>query len=112
MLESEPLQAALARAARTLPDNQVGELADLLAGADRPTPAVRSRALSLVATDVFAETVHEIISAWSSAGETPGIALALGLRTAASAVQAEREQEQIDIVWTGPTTAAVALRRT
>lgn len=112
MPESEGLQAALVRAARTLPDDQVVELADLLAHADGPTPGVRSRGLALVATDVFAEAVDEIVSHWSSTEEMPGVALAFGLRAAAAAARGEREREQVDIVWTGPTTAAVALRRT
>lgn len=112
MPEDAPLLAALARAARTLPDDQIGELAGLFAEADGPTLGVRSRGRSLVATDVFQEVFSEILSAWSSAEQMPGAALALGLRTAAAAAQAEREQEQIDIVWTGPTTAAVPLRQT
>jgi len=113
MSESNALDASVARAARTLPDDQLAELAELLAHADGPTPGVRSRGRSLVATDVFAETVDEIVSAWSSvAEEIPGVAVALGLRTAAAAARTEREREQVDIVWTGPTTAAVALRRT
>lgn len=112
MPESNGLEASVARAARTLPDDQLAQLADLFAHADGPTAGVRSRGRLLVATDVFAETVDDIVSAWSSASEIPGVALALGLRAAAAAARAEREREQVDIVWTGPTTAAVALRRT
>jgi phosphatidylserine/phosphatidylglycerophosphate/cardiolipin synthase-like enzyme len=34
------------------------------------------------------------------------------LRTAAAAAREERDEEEVEIVWTGPTTSAVALRRT
>jgi cardiolipin synthase A/B len=88
------------------------QLADLLAGANSPTPGVRARAASLVATRVFGEAATEIVDAWSSADHLAGEALALGLRAAAIAARQEREEEEIEIVWTGPTTSAVALRRT
>jgi cardiolipin synthase A/B len=112
MPDREELQTALVYAARTLPTDQLAELASLLERADGPTPGVRARAASLIATDVFSQAATAIVEAWSSAQDLPGAGLALGLRAAGAAAREEREEEEIEIVWTGPTTAAVALRRT
>jgi phosphatidylserine/phosphatidylglycerophosphate/cardiolipin synthase-like enzyme len=110
--DTDALQLALVRAARTLPDDQLRQLADVLVGADVPSPGMRARARSLVATDVFSEAVSEIVDAWSAVDALPGSALALALRASASAARAERDEEEVEVVWTGPTTSAVALRRT
>ena len=112
MPDPEGLQRAVVRAARTLPSDQVEQLAAVLDGSDGPTPAVRASATSLVATDVFGEAVAEIVEAWSVAEGVPGSAVALALRAAAAAAREERDEEEVEVVWTGPTTSAVALRRT
>jgi phosphatidylserine/phosphatidylglycerophosphate/cardiolipin synthase-like enzyme len=112
MPDPDGLQRAVVRAARTLPGDQLEQLAAALDGADGPTSAVRARATSLVATDVFDEAVTEIVDAWAATDGLPGSAVSLALRTAAEAARDERDEEEIEIVWTGPTTSAVALRRT
>jgi phosphatidylserine/phosphatidylglycerophosphate/cardiolipin synthase-like enzyme len=112
MSEGNALQAAIVRAARTLPADQLGQLASVLERADGPTPATRARAASLVATDVFVEAVSEIVDAWASAAVVSGAGVALGLRAAAHAATQERDDERVEIVWSGPTTTAVVLRRT
>ena len=112
MPDPDGLQRAVVRAARTLPGDQLDQLADALDGADAPTAAVRARATSLVATDVFDGAVSEIFGSWSTAENVSGSAVALALRTAAEAAREERDEEEVEIVWTGPTTSAVALRRT
>jgi phosphatidylserine/phosphatidylglycerophosphate/cardiolipin synthase-like enzyme len=112
MPDTDVLQLAVVRAARTLPGDQLHQLADALERADGPNVAVRARALSLVATDVFGEAVAKILDAWSVVDTLSGSAVALALRASAEAAREEREEEEIEIVWTGPTTSAVALRRT
>jgi cardiolipin synthase A/B len=106
------LQLAVVRAARTLPGDQLDQLAGALDHAEGPGAAVRARATSLVATDVFGQAVEEILAGWSAVETFTGPAVALALRASAAAAREERDEEEIEIVWTGPTTSAVALRRT
>jgi phosphatidylserine/phosphatidylglycerophosphate/cardiolipin synthase-like enzyme len=112
MPEADALQLAVVRAARTLPGDQLDQLANALDEADGPSAALRVRTTSLVATDVFGQAVAEILDAWSGGDALDGSAVALALRASAEAARAERDEEEIEIVWTGPTTSAVALRRT
>jgi len=112
MPDLDALQRAVVRAARTLPADQLDQLAGALDGAEGPSAAVRARATSLIATDVFGEAVTEIVDSWSAAENLAGSAVALALRTAAESAREERDEEEVEIVWTGPTTSAVALRRT
>jgi phosphatidylserine/phosphatidylglycerophosphate/cardiolipin synthase-like enzyme len=113
MADGGALEAAIVSAARTLPADQVAQLASALARSDGPTAPTRARAGSLVATDVFVEAVSEIMDAWLLAHDgVSGAGVALGLRSAALVAAREREDEKVEIVWSGPATAAVPLRRT
>jgi phosphatidylserine/phosphatidylglycerophosphate/cardiolipin synthase-like enzyme len=112
MPETDALERAVVRAARTLPGTQLDQLADALGQADGPTAGLRARATALFATDVFVEAVTQILDAWSDGNSLTGPGVALALRASAEAAREERDEEEIEIVWTGPTTSAVALRRT
>src|SRR5262245_8839831 len=112
MPHTDALERAVVRAARTLPGDQLDQLADALDHAEGPSPAVRAKATSLFATDVFGQTVAELLGAWSAGSTLAGSGIAFALRASADVARAERDEEEIEIVWTGPTTSAVALRRT
>src|SRR5262249_6320978 len=111
MPHTDALERAVVRAARTLPGDQLDQLADALDHAEGPSAELRAKTSSLFATDVFGQAVAEILDAWS-AGTVAGSGVAFALRASANAARAERDEEEIEIVWTGPTTSAVALRRT
>ncbi len=53
-----------------------------------------------------------IAEGWSSLPSLPGAAVAAALRAAAGAVTAERDENRVSLVWTGPPTEELALRST
>lgn len=112
MPDSDALQAAIVRAARTLPPDQVALLAAAVERSDGPTAATRARACSLVATDVFVGAVSQVVDAWVTNEGVSGAGVALGLRSAALTAAQERDGEKVEIVWSGPATGAVPVRRT
>jgi phosphatidylserine/phosphatidylglycerophosphate/cardiolipin synthase-like enzyme len=73
----------------------------------RPDKAVAG----VVASPVFRDVASRLVERW---GEAPvsGTAIALALRATAKAVERERVEESIEVVWTGPRTAAVPVRLT
>lgn len=108
----EALTAAVARAARKMPAVQVEGLATFLVGQPGPAPLGRSQAEALFPTAAFRTTVGTIWNAWAGEPELAGPGVALALRAAFTAVQADRDAERVDLVATGPTTWLVPLRRT
>jgi phosphatidylserine/phosphatidylglycerophosphate/cardiolipin synthase-like enzyme len=53
-----------------------------------------------------------VVDAWEAAPDVTGAGLALALRAAADAVSQLRASQSIDVVWTGPATPEVPVRRT
>jgi hypothetical protein len=111
-VSQDELLAAIGEIARRLPPGQVLSLADTLDDCEAPAPEVKSRAVGAVASPAFADMARRLVQAWESEGGVSGSALAVALRAAARAVEEERRQESIEVVWTGPRTAAVPVRLT
>lgn len=108
----DTLAAAIAAAARSLPEGQLDRISqalEALAGPGPTTHAVLESAAVGPAARLHADT---IASAWERRPDFPGIALALALRSAVAATAFERAAETVEIAWTGPATPAVSVRRT
>src|SRR5262245_32205823 len=99
MSAADGLERAVVRAARTLPGDQLDQLADALDHAEGPSAELRARTSSLFATDVFGQAVADILDAWSAGSTLAGPGIALALRASADAARAERDEEEIEIVW-------------
>lgn len=65
-----------------------------------------------VPSPVFKGQAKPVLDAWASEPALPGVAVAMSLRTALACVEASAAEQSIEIVWTGPTTPDVPLRRT
>jgi phosphatidylserine/phosphatidylglycerophosphate/cardiolipin synthase-like enzyme len=105
------LVAAIAEVARRLPPGQVATLAAVLEQCEAPTAGARSRAVGAVASPAFADLARHLISAWEHE-DARGSTLAVALKAASEAVWKERDDESIEVVWTGPRTTAVPVRLT
>ena len=80
-----------------------------LQGSEQISPA----ALRSIPTPEFRDTINELLEAWQR--EEPPCspqAIAMALASAAHSHGRAKEQTTIELVWTGPTTGAVPLRRT
>ena len=106
------LVGAVEEIARSLPAAQVETLASELQRHSGPTGEARSRVIGVVPTPQFADRARRLLDAWATADEMSGASLAVALRAAARSVDAERGQESIEVVWTGPTTGEVPVRLT
>lgn len=99
------IQAALAVAPGVLDD-----VAAAISGHDRPGFAVRSR----LAADLpprAGEAIGPLLDAWATEG-THGAVVAASLRAAAGTAARMRNEQQVELVWTGPKTTAVNARTT
>lgn len=105
------LGSAIARAALRLPADQIEGLAQSLESAGSSTTTGLDSALKAYATPEYRGAVRPIADALA-AHRISGVAAALALRSAAAATAALRAEHEIDIVWTGPATPYVAIRRT
>jgi phosphatidylserine/phosphatidylglycerophosphate/cardiolipin synthase-like enzyme len=106
----EDLAEAIARCVKELPSGHVRLLADRLAVVAGPQAA---RAVTTaVANEVFALCSTRMIDAWAADPSVPSISLALALRAASKAQQAEAGATSVTAVWTGPRTPAVPVRQT
>lgn len=103
-MTSAPLVAAVSRAVAELSTPARRMLVDRLrAGVGR------SAIETAIPAPGYAETVGALLDAWEADGGLPPGALALAIECAAARDEAA---EQVSLVWTGPTTAGVAPRRT
>jgi phosphatidylserine/phosphatidylglycerophosphate/cardiolipin synthase-like enzyme len=104
----DELLAAIGEAARRLPRGQVATLADTLEAHEVSTVAITE----VVASPVFRDLAGQLVKAWQEEMSVSGPAIAFGLRATASAVERERAEESVEVVWTGPKTTAVPVRLT
>jgi phosphatidylserine/phosphatidylglycerophosphate/cardiolipin synthase-like enzyme len=111
-MSRDELLAAIGEAARRLPPGQVESLANALEDCEAPTAEARSKAVGAVASPAFADLAGRLVRVWEGEDGLNGSALAVALRAASHAVEEERREESIEVVWTGPTTTAVPVRLT
>jgi phosphatidylserine/phosphatidylglycerophosphate/cardiolipin synthase-like enzyme len=104
MTDASPLAATVARAVAELsPPARRALIERLRAGASR------AEIEAAIPAPGYAETAGALLDAWKRYGGPPDEALALAIECAAAGGDAA---ERVSLVWTGPTTAAVAPRRT
>lgn len=106
------LDAVIAEVARVLPSDQVELLAAYVDIHPESTASVRAGMTTLVPTAGFAGQAGLLGEAWSRTDGVAGTAVAMALRSTTRAVERARQEQQIQTVWTGPTSKAVPLRQT
>jgi cardiolipin synthase A/B len=111
-LPATALAEAAADAVCCLPPALAAALAAALDGQDEGTPAARARVRDAVPTPAYRQAVLPLLTAWAQAPALPGATLALAVRAATGAATAVRAEQTLDIVWTGPVTDEVPVRRT
>ncbi|MGE0128973.1 MAG: DISARM system phospholipase D-like protein DrmC [Blastocatellales bacterium] len=91
-------------------ESLIGALRD---SAESSYEQIRQTVLKPIPTPEFRDTINELLEAWRIENHllTPQ-SLALALASAAHSYQTTKEQTAIEIVWTGPTTGVIPLRRT
>ena len=102
------------RTAARLPTEVVVALASAIETAKTDDPSrVRTAALSVVAEPSYRSRAAKLLDAWHGiAPDMSAQAFAVALRVAACCEDHHRRDESVELVWTGPTTNATALRRT
>jgi cardiolipin synthase len=97
--------------AATLPATQIDQLAGVVTGLVGPDDQGRARAVSLTASPGFKKAVTSLWQAWATEPTTPGAAVALALRSAALTTDRLRAASSLEVVWTGPTSNQVPVRK-
>lgn len=106
------LVEAVRVAVQSMPAGHVQSLASAIAKLPCFSEGAAGRVLSAVASPSYRKNASHFLDSWGKAPDVPGLALALALRSASS-VRAEATQEQtIEVVWTGPTSHEIPVRRT
>jgi cardiolipin synthase A/B len=106
------LEAAIADAARALPEGHLDRLVHSLEMLAGPGPTAQAALQGSAAGASARQYADAIGSAWEREPGLSGRALALALRSAVTATVLERAVETIDVAWTGPATPAIPMRRT
>ena len=103
-----------ARLAAELPPSVIRDLAATLARLDlRDWPYARLRVLQSVPQPRFHGLIDEFLVAWQqhALGVSPE-SIALALLASAAATERSRHEQTVELVWTGPDTPSIPLRRT
>jgi phosphatidylserine/phosphatidylglycerophosphate/cardiolipin synthase-like enzyme len=97
-----------------LPDELVDSLANALSPASTTDwHQVRARAMAAVAQPAVRERVGEFFDFWrSNAPDVNPESVALGLLAAAQVEEHHRHHQRLELVWTGPDSQVIPLRRT
>jgi phosphatidylserine/phosphatidylglycerophosphate/cardiolipin synthase-like enzyme len=76
-------------------------------------PPARTEILQAIPHPHYRSLAATLVDAWCSSGrQFGGDAVALALSTAAACEKARREEQTIEVVWTGPDTEAIPVRHT
>lgn len=107
------LPGVLARLAAELPPSHRQAWSRALQASPRPGPQVEAQLISAWPGGSSARLAHALLRAWTATKPTPdGAAITLALQAAARAHTAAAESHRVDLVASGPTTAAVPVRST
>lgn len=110
-----PLLDKIHRVVSLLPAPLLREFSCRLAEADSPyTEALASIILQSVHNPRLRRSVQDVLTAWRDdrALNWGSRELAAAITSAAYAVQASQQELAVDLVWTGPSTSSLAIRRT
>ncbi len=107
----QPLRGAIVEVARRLPGSQLQALAQGLHGCPGVEEAARRNdEWGLLPPGRGA--LERLVAAWRQAPDSHGRELCAALLAAAAAVDAERADTAVELVWTGPSTLGVPVRLT
>lgn len=107
MLSSRLLEAIF-RTAETLPQTSLENMASVLETDTLLSPSLRARVLNSVALSQERVLLSALLREWEQEASTAmAITIAAALRSAAYTQAALKKEEQIDLVWTGPTVGTV-----
>lgn len=107
------LLESIVAAARDLPRSVVEELCGVLAGmAEDVPPGQRASLPAMVASPGARVRISDLVKAWDSAPGVSPANLAWALRAASDADERRRNEQTIELVWTGPSPEGTVLRRT
>jgi phosphatidylserine/phosphatidylglycerophosphate/cardiolipin synthase-like enzyme len=108
------IAAEAARLAAELPASVVRDVATALAShSAEPWPQIRLRVVAGVPQPRFRDLVDEFLAGWQrSAPHVASDSVALALLAAAAAAERVRREQTVELVWTGPDTPSIPMRRT
>lgn len=108
------LRSKIHSIASSAPCELVAALASAIESAENQDwDYARSQILSAVPSPALRVQVMELLDSWQSlAPGVRGNAIALALLTAAESEKAYRASQRVDLVWTGPDSRVIPLRRT
>ena len=100
--------------ARALPYSLLVSVAESVASSDASDPAsTRDRIIQSISHPQYRSLVAGFLDSWESQAEKAAPrAVALALLTAAHSEKSHREDESVELVWTGPDVGVVPCRRT
>jgi phosphatidylserine/phosphatidylglycerophosphate/cardiolipin synthase-like enzyme len=103
-----------AKLAADLPASIIQDLAHALASLDaQDWTVIRLRLLSRVPQPRFHGLIDEFLAGWQArAPEVSPQSVALALLAASAAVERTRLEQTVELVWTGPDTPSIPMRRT
>ena len=105
------LDASIAEVALSLPAAQVRAIAGALAEHQHPSLAARAAIGTAVPTSVARTACEPMLVAWKGVG-CEGREVSAALLASATVAERLRAEQHVEIVWTGPATAAVPVRAT
>ena len=108
------LEAEISQTAAALPADVITKLAEIIRTTDNANWAyLRARVLTAVSNGAAQARVYALLNTWQHyALGTTGEAVALALLTAAHDVAHRGQNQRIELVWTGPDSQMIPLRRT
>ena len=114
MMTTADLAQAIQRLVADLPAELVATVAASLEQSERLSWSRRRLAvLAAIPQPAVRERVSALLDLWQATAPTlSGQSVALAVSAAAQAIEAERCQERLELVWTGPDSRLIPLRRT
>ncbi|MFC1600828.1 DISARM system phospholipase D-like protein DrmC [Candidatus Sumerlaeota bacterium] len=110
---SDELLEAVRRTAAELPAEVARGVAVAIAASDGPPGPARDKVIHTLGQPHFRDSVSDLFEAWSEmAPDMTGAVIGAALLAAAFTVDHFRETEQAELLWTGPDTKGIPLRRT
>jgi cardiolipin synthase A/B len=106
------LVEAVRVAAKSMPVGHIDSLAAALTPWPRFSEAVTGPILGAMASSSYRENAGSLLSSWAAQPDVPGLAVAIALRAASTARADALHEATVEVVWTGPTSHEVAVRRT
>lgn len=103
---------AVRAAVQSLPAGHVESLARAIDKLPCFSQAATGSVLSAVASPTYRNSASVFLDSWGTAPDVPGLALALALRAAAGAQTDTMKKVSVEVVWTGPTSHEIPVRRT